>query len=76
MTCLVRIPDLPDALILPNMLILSRRLCKYFDGTHHLEEIMLNENMTRTDLLNIIDRHLPMLYTMQAPDAATSYYVC
>ncbi|XP_065846842.1 GATOR1 complex protein NPRL3-like [Oscarella lobularis] len=35
---------------------LFAKLCRYFDGKHHLEEIMYYENITRSQLLTILDK--------------------
>lgn len=32
------------------------KVCKYFNGKYHLEEIMYHENMRRSQLLQIIDK--------------------
>lgn len=50
------------------------RLLNYFDGTRHVEDIMYCENLARSELCTIIDKFHPMLYEIQAPDSATSYY--
>ncbi|XP_067945111.1 GATOR1 complex protein NPRL3-like isoform X2 [Watersipora subatra] len=50
------------------------KLLPYFDGTRHIEDIMYYENMSRSEVFAHVDRFLPMLYTMQAADPATSYY--
>ena len=50
------------------------RLLKYLDGTRHVEDIMYCENLARSELCTIIDKFHPMLYEIQAPDPATSYY--
>ena len=39
------------------------RLCGYFDGKYHLEEIMYRENITRSQLLTVIDKFGEVLIT-------------
>eukprot|EP00118_Oscarella_pearsei_P017890 m.180101 g.180101 ORF g.180101 m.180101 type:complete len:583 (+) comp39237_c0_seq41:183-1931(+) len=39
-----------------NDLRLFAKLCRYFNGCHHLEEIMYYENITRSQLLTILDK--------------------
>lgn len=40
---------------------LLKRLCRYFRGTHHLEEIMWRENVERFDLLQVLDKYKNIL---------------
>ncbi|XP_062508618.1 GATOR1 complex protein NPRL3-like isoform X2 [Corticium candelabrum] len=46
-----------------NDLKLFARLCGYFDGKYHLEEIMYRENITRSQLLTVIDKFGEVLIT-------------
>ena len=39
------------------------RLSQYFHGNHHLEEIMLIENIARSQLLTLIDKFSEVLVT-------------
>ena len=45
------------------------RLCKYFDGQHHLEEIMYYENIPRSQLLILLDKFRSVLVTCQHQDS-------
>jgi hypothetical protein len=36
---------------------LLKRLCRYFRGTHHLEEIMWRENVDRIELLGVLEKY-------------------
>jgi hypothetical protein len=36
---------------------LFRRLCVYFRGQHHIEEIMWRENVERLDLLRVLEKY-------------------
>jgi hypothetical protein len=47
------------------------RLCMYFDGKHHLEEIMYQENITRSQLLTIIDKFGEVLITCSHAETTT-----
>ena len=44
------------------------RLCKYFRGNQHLEEIMLKENIQRSQLLTLIDKFSEILVTCTLPE--------
>lgn len=44
------------------------RLLKYFNGSHHLEEIMLLENIPRNQLLTLIDKFSDILVTCLLPE--------
>ena len=50
------------------ILTLCIRLCRYFHGSHHLEEIMLIENMSRSQLLTLIDKFSEVLVTCTLPE--------
>ena len=43
------------------------RLRKYFNGSHHLEEIMYLEDMTRSELLTLLDKFSSLLVTCTLP---------
>lgn len=49
------------------------RICPYFRGLHHLEEIMYYENIRRSELLTLIDKFRSILVTTQHEDLATAY---
>ena len=49
--------------------ILFCRLLKYFNGCHHLEDIMLLENLPRSKLLTLIDKFSNVLVTCLLPEA-------
>ena len=40
---------------------LLRRLCGYFRGTHHVEEIMWRENVERFDVMNVLEKYKDFL---------------
>ncbi|KAK7084490.1 Nitrogen permease regulator-like 3 [Halocaridina rubra] len=52
----------------PEDLKLFAKLCMYFRGQHHLEEMMYRVNLRRSQLLQIIDKFRQVLYTCQHPD--------
>lgn len=47
---------------------LFARFSKYFHGSHHLEEIMLLENIPRSQLLTLIDKFSEVLVTCTLPE--------
>ena len=49
-------------------MIHCNRLCKYFRGNQHLEEIMLKENIQRSELLTLIDKFSEILVTCTLPE--------
>jgi len=49
-------------------------LLKYFDGNHHLEEIMYDENIGRGALVQIIDKFRTILIKHEHEDPAISMY--
>ncbi|XP_077865259.1 GATOR1 complex protein NPRL3-like [Saccoglossus kowalevskii] len=53
---------------------LFARLCPYFRGKHHLEEIMYYENLRRSQLLTLLDKFRDVLITCSHQDAATITY--
>ena len=54
---------------------LFTRLCPYFDGNHHVEEIMFYENVRRSQLLTLLDKFRDVLITCQHEDPCTSCWV-
>ncbi|KAK2143143.1 hypothetical protein LSH36_873g00006 [Paralvinella palmiformis] len=56
-------------------LTLLARLCPYFDGKHHLEEIMYAENIRRSQLLTILDKFRDILITSQHEDPVISAWL-
>lgn len=40
-----------------NALALFKKLCVYFRGQHHLEEIMWRENITRSELRSVLSAY-------------------
>ncbi|XP_054169266.1 GATOR complex protein NPRL3-like [Oppia nitens] len=48
------------------------KLCPYFNGRHHLEDIMYYENVKRGQLLTLIDKFRDVLFTSQYEDSAVS----
>ena len=51
---------------------LFAKLCPYFNGKHHLEDIMYYENVRRGQLLALIDKFRDVLFTCQYEDTAVS----
>ncbi|XP_025092889.1 GATOR complex protein NPRL3-like [Pomacea canaliculata] len=54
---------------------LFARLFPYFNGKHHLEEIMFYENIRRSQLLTLLDKFKDVLITCCHQDLATTFYV-
>ncbi|XP_064611275.1 GATOR1 complex protein NPRL3-like [Liolophura sinensis] len=59
----------------PEDLKLFLRLRPYFNGKHHLEEIMYYENVRRSQLLTLLDKFRGVLITCSHQDPATAFYV-
>ena len=55
-----------------SILVIFCRLCPYFNGKHHLEEIMYYENVRRSQLLTLLDKFRGVLVTCQHEDPGTS----
>lgn len=57
-------------------IILLGRLCRlgYFNGEHHLEEIMYLENIRRSQLLQILDKFRNVLITSENEDPAMAMF--
>ncbi|XP_015112541.1 GATOR complex protein NPRL3 [Diachasma alloeum] len=57
-------------------IMLLDRLCRfgYFDGGHHLEEIMYFENIRRSQLLQILDKFRDILITSEHEDPAIALF--
>lgn len=53
---------------------LFARLCKYFRGSHHLEEIMYYENVRRSQLHTLLDKFRDVLITCPHEDAAVAAF--
>ncbi len=51
-------PQLPKKEITPNS---CYRLCPYFRGFHHLEEIMWRENVSRDDITKVLKKYQHVL---------------
>jgi len=49
-------------------------LSRYFDGKHHLEEIMYHENIGRSTLVQLIDKFRSILIKHEHEDPAVSLY--
>jgi len=49
-------------------------LAKYFDGNHHIEEIMYHENIGRSELVQLIDKFRTILIKHEHEDPAVSMY--
>lgn len=58
----------------PDDLKLFTRLIPYFRGNHHLEEVMYYENLTRSQLLTLIDKFRDVLFLCQHEDPVTLYF--
>ena len=71
-------PQLKQAIVLcpasknPDDLRLFAKLCPYFNGKHHLEEMMFYENLSRSQLLALLDKFKEVLILCQHEDPATS----
>lgn len=63
-----------DAAYSPEDLYLFLKLLQYFDGSHHLEEIMYRENMVRFELVTILDKFKPLLSTSVREDEIASAF--
>ena len=63
-----------DAAHDPEDLFLFLRLLKYFDGAHHLEEIMYRENLVRFELITVLDKFRPLLLTCVREDEIASAF--
>lgn len=57
-------------------IMLLEKLCRvgYFDGSHHLEEIMYLENIRRSQLLQILDKFRDILITLEHEDPAIALF--
>eukprot|EP01083_Nonionella_stella_P270244 914957_1 len=60
--------ELDDAVLA----MLFKRLCSYFDGRHHLEEIMWRESVSSTDLKQVLDAYSGVLVQFQHPEPGFS----
>ena len=50
------------------------RLCPYFNGKHHIEEIMYYENVRRSQLLTLLDKFRDVLVMCQHQDSGILCY--
>ena len=57
-----------------SLALLPRRLLHYFRGRHHLEEIMYNENMRRSQLLMLFDKFRSVLVVTSHEDPVISVF--
>ena len=57
-------------------IMLLDKLCRfgYFNGGHHLEEIMYLENIRRSQLLQILDKFRDILITCENEDPAIALF--
>ncbi|XP_023015389.1 GATOR complex protein Nprl3 [Leptinotarsa decemlineata] len=62
----------------PEDLKLFARLCRkeYFQGNHHIEEIMYLENLRRSQLLQLLDKFRDVLITYETEDPAIAMFSC
>ncbi|XP_057664584.1 GATOR complex protein NPRL3 [Diorhabda carinulata] len=62
----------------PEDLKLFARLCRkeYFQGNHHVEEIMYLENLRRSQLLQLLDKFRDVLITYETEDPAIAMFSC
>jgi hypothetical protein len=58
-----------------NYFISFFRLSPYFNGKHHLEDIMYYENVRRSQLLTLLDKFRKVLITCTHQDPATAFHV-
>ncbi|XP_030768285.1 GATOR complex protein NPRL3 [Sitophilus oryzae] len=60
----------------PEDLKLFARLCRkgYFQGSHHVEEIMYLENLRRSQLLQLLDKFRDVLVTYETEDPAIAMF--
>lgn len=56
----------------PDDLRLFTRLIPYFDGKHHVEDIMFFENLERSQVLILCDKFRDILFTCHYEDVAVS----
>lgn len=54
---------------------LFARLCRYFDGRHHLEEMMFYENIRRSQLLIILEKFYEILVVSHHEEPNISYWL-
>lgn len=62
----------------PEDLKLFARLCRkgYFEGSHHIEEIMYLENLRRSQLTQLLDKFREILITYDSEDPAIAMFSC
>ncbi|OWF39378.1 Nitrogen permease regulator 3-like protein [Mizuhopecten yessoensis] len=66
--CVLNVPAAKS----PEDLKLFSRLCSYFNGKHHIEEIMYYENLHRAHLVTLLDKFRDVLIMCQYQDPATA----
>ena len=64
--------DVPAAKHL-DVLQMFVRLFPYFNGNHHIEEIMYFENLRRPQLLTLLDKFRDVFILSNYQDAATTF---
>lgn len=57
-----------------SLVLFPCRLLHYFRGRHHLEEIMYNENMRRSQLLMLFDKFRSVLVVTSHEDPVISVF--
>jgi len=62
------------AAAVPEDLAMFAALARYFQGRHHLEEIMYHENIRRSALLQLVDKFRDLLIKAEHEDPAVSMY--
>ncbi|XP_033631245.1 GATOR complex protein NPRL3-like [Asterias rubens] len=68
--CVMNVPAARN----PEDLKLFARLCQYFRGRHHLEEIMYYENVNRSQVYMLLEKFKQVLVICTHQDAATVAY--
>lgn len=60
----------------PEDLKLFAKLCRkgYFQGNHHVEEIMYLENLRRSQLLQLLEKFRDVLVTYETEDPAIAMF--
>ncbi|XP_050305472.1 GATOR complex protein NPRL3 [Anthonomus grandis grandis] len=63
---------------MPEDLQLFARLCRkgYFEGNHHIEEIMYLENLRRSQITQLLDKFRDVLITYDTEDPAIAMFSC
>lgn len=66
--------DTVDQSVKLFLLLTASRLLHYFRGHHHLEEIMYNENMRRSQLKTLFDKFRSVLVVTNHEDPIISIF--